>query len=262
MPSRSFAYQPAVVVTGGSSGIGAAFCRLAAQEGWHVWIGYGKGAGRAELLAEELNRAGNSAMAIRLPLDDADSLRQSIAAIASHQPIAEALVLCAAPPPTVAPFLKQMPDDFRRQFESTVVGTHLLLADFWRGCLRRRGGGHVLAVLSAALGPPAAPHMASYICAKSGLAALLQSAAAEFGRAGLRISMVNPGYVETPMLQAFQPLLLERARAAAPGRRFLHAEEVARTLLHGLQNPPPPGAIDELPLPTAMGPGSGRASAL
>ena len=43
--------RPAVVVTGGSSGIGAELCRAAAAAGWHVWVGYGAGAVRAETLA-------------------------------------------------------------------------------------------------------------------------------------------------------------------------------------------------------------------
>jgi NAD(P)-dependent dehydrogenase (short-subunit alcohol dehydrogenase family) len=40
-----------LVVTGGSSGIGAAVCLAAARAGWHVWIGYARGGDRAAALA-------------------------------------------------------------------------------------------------------------------------------------------------------------------------------------------------------------------
>lgn len=237
---------PSLVVTGGSSGIGAALCRAAARRGWHVWVGYAGGAARAERIAEEIAATGGAATPVALPLDAADRLADGIAAIAASRLVPEAVALCGAPAPDVAPFTKLSADQLRRQLEPVVVGNHALLAALWRECFRPRGGGHVLAVLSAALGPETAPHMAGYVAAKGGLEALLRAAAAELGRAGLRVSVVRPGYVETPMLNAFQPLLLERARASAPGGSFLAPGDVAGVLLNGLEAPPPPGTLSEL----------------
>ena len=238
--------RPAVVVTGGSSGIGAELCRAAAAAGWHVWVGYGAGAVRAETLAAELVEAGGSAEAVRLPLDDPEGLRLGVAAIADGRHPVEAAVLCAAPAPDVTSLLKATPGQFRRQFDCAVVGNHTLTTELWRRCFRPRGSGHLLAVLSTAHGPETATHMASYVAAKGALDALLRAAAAELGRAGLRISVVRPGYVDTPMLNAFEPRLIERARAAAPEGRFLMPAEVAGALLHGLQHPPHPGVVAEL----------------
>ena len=122
------------------------------------------------------------------------------------------------------------------------------MTEAWKRCFRARGGGQVLAVLSAAQGPPAAPHMAAYVAAKNGLEGLLNAAIAELGRGGLRIGVVRPGYVETPMLEAFEPLLLERARASMPDQRFIRPETVAEALMRGLANPGSAGGIAELPL--------------
>lgn len=251
MHSQNLPERPAVVVTGGSSGIGAELCRRAAHRGWHVWIGYAAGANRAEQLATDLQYKGCSATAISLPLHDPDKLRAGIAVIASHPSDAQALVLCGSPPPDVVSLLKLAPEQIRHQLECGVVGNHVLLTEFWRHCLRRRGGGHVIAVLTAALGPPAAAYMAGYIAAKGGLAALLEAAATELGRAGLRISALRPGYVETPMLEVFQPLLLERARALAPGQRFLTPDDIALVILQALESPPPPGIVAELDIATS-----------
>jgi 3-oxoacyl-[acyl-carrier protein] reductase len=246
MPDGERPRPRSVVVTGGSSGIGAAFCRLAARRLWHVWVGYASGADRARRLVAELTAEGGSAAAAALPLGDRRCIADSIAAISCAGPPPEAVVLCGAPAPDVVPFLKLTPEHFRRQLDAALVGNHALLAEMWRACFRPRGGGHVLAVLSAAQGPPTAPHMASYVAAKSGLETLLRAAAAELGPAGLRVSVVHPGFVETPMLRSFEPRLLERARATALGGGFLDPGAVAWVLLRGLEEPPQPGKVAEL----------------
>lgn len=226
-------------------------CRAAARAGWHVWVGYGRGAERAAEVVAGIVRDGGSAEAVALPLHDPEALVRGVARIVRVGPEVRAAVLCAAPAPDVASLLKLTPEQFRRQFDCAVVGNHALAAELWRRCFRPRGGGHLLAVLSAAqghatLGEEAATHMASYVTAKGALDALLRAAAAELGRAGLRISVVRPGYVETPMLRVFEPRLLERARTTTPRRRFLESTEVAAALLRGLEDPPRPGIVAEL----------------
>lgn len=251
MPEARVTSRPALVVTGGSSGIGAALCRSAAREGWRVWIGYATGRERAERIAGALSAEGAEVAAVALPLHQPVRLLAGVARIAAGPCLPEAVALCGAPAPDVASLLKLRPEHFRRQLECAVTGNHVLIAELWRRCFRPRGGGTVLAVLSAAQGPSAASHMAAYVAAKGGLEALLHAAAAELGRAGLRVGVVRPGYVETPMLGAFEPLLLERARGASPGRRFLRPEAVADALLRGLRNPSPPGHVAELTLDAA-----------
>lgn len=239
--------RPALVVTGGSSGIGAELCRRAARAGWRVWIGYATGEDRARRLAAEIVERGGEAGAVSLPLHDPEAIRRGVAVLADDASPVTAAALCGSPAPDLGSFTRQTPEQFRRQFDCAVVGNHTLAVELWRRCFRARGGGHLLAVLSAAQGgPQTASHMAGYVAAKGGLEAMLRAAAAELGRAGLRISVIRPGYVETPMLAAFEPRLLERARSAAPGGRFLGPADVAGALMKGLRHPPEPGEFAEL----------------
>ena len=67
------------VVTGGSSGIGAASVRLIAAAGARVVVGYNKGADRAAALIGELPGAGHKAM--YLPLEDTPQIRKVAAAV-------------------------------------------------------------------------------------------------------------------------------------------------------------------------------------
>ena len=67
------------VVTGGSSGIGAASVRLLAGAGARVVVGYNKGANRAAALIAELPGVGHQAM--YLPLEDSAQIRKVAAAV-------------------------------------------------------------------------------------------------------------------------------------------------------------------------------------
>jgi len=207
---------------------------------------------RAAALAAELSGRGADATPVHLPLDNPEALKQGIARVASAQPLPRAVALCGAPAPDVAPFAKLALPAMRRQVECAVLGNYTLCAELWRACFRRQGGGHVLAVLSAAQGPATASHMAGYVASKGGLEALLHAAAAELGRAGLRVSVVRPGYVDTPMLKAFQPMLLDRARESLSGGDFLAPEQVADALMRGLSTPGPGGTVQELSIDTAV----------
>ena len=78
------------VVTGGSSGIGAASVRLLANAGAHVVVGYNKGADRAAALIAELPGSGHRAM--YLPLEDSAQIRRVAAAVAEAFGRADILV--------------------------------------------------------------------------------------------------------------------------------------------------------------------------
>ncbi|MBE0530715.1 MAG: SDR family oxidoreductase [Rhodospirillales bacterium] len=245
-PETTKSVPRAVLVTGGSSGIGAEFARAAARRGWQVWLGYATGEERARRLAGELAEGGANVFPVRLPLDDIAGLEAGMARVIAEGPLPQAAVLCGSPPPDVASLLKLTAVSLRHQLECAVVGNHALLTRLWRHCFRSHAGGHVLAVLSAAQGPRPTPHMAGYVTAKGALESLLHAAAAEWGAGGLSISLIRPGFVDTPMLQAFPPLLIERALGQSA--TLLSPRDVAAALLHALDNPPAPGMVIEVPL--------------
>src|SRR5262249_58039649 len=78
------------VVTGGSSGIGAATVRLLAGAGARVVVGYNKGVDRAAALIAELPGSGHQAM--YLPLEDSAQIRKVAAAVKEEFGRADILV--------------------------------------------------------------------------------------------------------------------------------------------------------------------------
>ncbi len=226
-----------ILVTGGSSGIGAAFCKAAASGGFRPLVGYNTGRAAADAVVHEIKAAGGTALALHLPLDAPGAIADILGALPEEK-VPGAAVLLGWPAPKIAPFTRQDATEFERQ-QAAVTGCHALIATCWRLWWRKAGRGRVLAVTTAALSPPVAPHMASYVAAKGGLQSLLDAAAAELGPLGLRVDVAAPGYVETPMLSSFDPRLLDHARARAPGGAFLTPDAVAHALLRSLRRPPP-----------------------
>src|SRR5438128_5402383 len=78
------------VITGASSGIGAASARLFAEAGARVVVGYNKGVDRANRVAGEL--AGDGHKAMHLPLEDTAQIRRVAAAVREEFGRADILV--------------------------------------------------------------------------------------------------------------------------------------------------------------------------
>lgn len=229
----------AILVTGGSSGIGADIVRLASHRGFAVFIGYKKGVDRAQNIAHEIQRWDGKAFPVALCLDDPNSIDAALDVVARNGLDLEALVLCASPAPVLAPFVKVQKREFLDQFQVNVVSAHRLIAQCWRRFFSKNRRGHVIGLLSAAIGPPPSALLCSYIAAKRALQAVLECAAVELGPRGLRVNALSPSYTETPMLEAFPEPMLEMARAKRKSGRFLTSTEVAVHVVNCLESPEP-----------------------
>jgi NAD(P)-dependent dehydrogenase (short-subunit alcohol dehydrogenase family) len=91
-------------------------------------------------------------------------------------------------------------------------------------------GGAIVNVASVS-GLLAAPFHGPYGAAKSGVVALTQTMAIEWGRFGIRANVVAPGSVRTPRSEATKAPLDERARAWAPLQRPVEKEDIASAIL-------------------------------
>ncbi len=218
----------AVLVTGAGGAIGSAIASLARARGWAV-------------IAAQRDRAAT----LQLPLDEPDRFADVLATVDASLDVA-ALVLCASPPPLVSSFTKTPSDALVQQLQINVVAAHRLLAECWKRFFRPRKGGHVVAFSTAALGPPPTPHLVSYLVGKAAVEALVEAALAELGPAGLRGTVIRPGFTETPMLRAFPTPILDAARQST---RFLTPAEVAAATVDALDQPPAEPLLRRIELP-------------
>lgn len=225
-----------VLVSGGTGGIGSAICRTLHHRGYGVVLTFHRRADLAARLAAEL-----SGVAVTLDLENPAGVEDAMADLARDGVDVSAVVLAASPPPEIAAFGRITDAEMERQWRVNVRGSHRLLAAVLKTWMRRKQRGTAIAVLTSAMGEtghPAAGGMAGYVEAKFGLKGVLTAAQAEFG--WLRVGFIAPGFVETPMLKAFDDRWLAAMREQRPEGRFLAPEEVATQVADMI------GRLDEL----------------
>jgi cyclopentanol dehydrogenase len=99
--------------------------------------------------------------------------------------------------------------------------------------LRRAGGGSIVNI-SSALAIVGYGESASYTAAKGGLTALTRTVAVELATEGIRVNVVHPGVIDTPMVDdgvGRSPEALRAQAATAPLGRIGRAEEMAAAVL-------------------------------
>lgn len=182
-----------VVVTGGASGIGAACCRELARRGWTVVVADLDEAGAVSVAKE----VGGSAY--RVDVGDEASVESLAQRVDAEVGPATALVNSAGViqvplPPEELP-LKAWDDVIRVDQR----GTYLASIAFGAR-MARLGGGAIVNIASIA-GMRSMP-LHAYTPAKAAVISMTECLAAEWGRSGVRVNAVSPGYTRTPALQA------------------------------------------------------------
>jgi NADP-dependent 3-hydroxy acid dehydrogenase YdfG len=180
--------RPALV-TGASSGIGAATARALAAAG-HPVIVAARRLDRLEDLAAELVAGGAEAAA--LPLDLADPASIDACADAAADLLGPIDVVVAnAGQISSSTALAADPDEFARNVHVNLLGTQRLAARVGPAMVER-GHGDLVFVTSDVVARPRT-HMASYVAAKAGLEGLARAMQMELEGTGVRIGMVRPG---------------------------------------------------------------------
>ncbi|MCP1337253.1 SDR family NAD(P)-dependent oxidoreductase [Futiania mangrovi] len=210
------------VVTGGASGIGAACARLLAARG-------------ARLVVADMNEAGAEAVAretggtaMHLDVCDEASIEAVAARTEAEVGPAEILVTSAGiVQPPLPP--EELPMElFDRVVAVNLRGTYLSARAFAQHMLPRRKG--AIVTISSITAERATP-LHAYAPTKAAVTNLTAGLAAEWGRAGIRVNTIEPGYTRTPALQDQidrgyrDPTLLEENSALG---RLVEPDEIAR----------------------------------
>lgn len=195
-----------VWVTGASTGIGADICKQLAAEGVVV--------AASARNAEALNALGKGIHAFPLDVSDEKAVADTFEAIeAAYGPID--LIIAGAGTYTPASAADFRPEMFRRMYEVNYLGVINVLAAALPK-FRARRSGH-LSWIASVSGYRGLPKAAAYGPTKAALINLAESLKPELDRDGVKVSVINPGFVRTPMtaVNDFEmPFLMEPADAA------------------------------------------------
>jgi NAD(P)-dependent dehydrogenase (short-subunit alcohol dehydrogenase family) len=210
------------LVAGGAGGIGRATVALLARAGARVVS--------ADLAAPPAGADGVDGAEESLACDvtDAAAVRDLVAGVAARHGRLDVLVHSAGI--TRDAVLWKLADrDWSEVLRVNLDSAFLLLREA-APVMRRQGGGAVVLVTSIN-GERGKLGQANYAASKAGLIGLGRSAARELGRFGVRVNLVAPGLVLTPMTRALAPEVLERAVGETVLGRLAEPDDVARAVL-------------------------------
>jgi short-subunit dehydrogenase len=224
---RTWAGQGAVV-TGASSGIGAAVARRLADAGAALTL-TGRNVARLEEVAAACRDAGATVATVAGDLTGG-AVRERIVAAALELHGGIDLLVNNAGLTMNARFEDLAPAVLRRvvevDFFAAVELTRLALPSL----RRRRGRILVISSLTGLVGPPT---RTAYAAAKHALHGFFDALRIELRADGVAVTIACPGYVDTPMrLHAVLGDGREQGRDQASGRRMLTADAVAAAALH------------------------------
>lgn len=187
-------HRPAIV-TGASSGIGAATARVLAAAGHPVVLG-ARRERACEQIAEEIRAEGGRAIAVPLDVGDAESVKNFIAAATDAFGPTEILVSGAGD--LESALIHELDsDDFARQVQVHLIGAHRMTSAVVPGMVSRRRGDIVFIGSDVVRAPR--PRVGAYVPAKSAIEAMARTMQMELEGTGVRASIVRPGPTATAM---------------------------------------------------------------
>lgn len=187
--------EPVFLITGASSGIGAATARKAAQAGCRLVLA-ARSTDKLEALAEEL---GGPQRALAVACDVTEWEQQQAMVAQALEAFGRLDVVFAnAGFGATRGFLEESPEHWRAMVLTNVYGAALTLRATIPALREARG--HLLLTGSVA-GRVALPG-SLYSCTKWAVTAMAQSARGELDGTGVRVTLVEPGMVATPFFEA------------------------------------------------------------
>ena len=188
------------VVTGSSSGIGAATARLFARNSWNVVINYSRSTAPADAVAEECRAMGSEVLVIKADISNDIDCRRMAGEVDAAWGRTDVLVNNAGATRFVA--LKNLEglsaEDFQRIYSVNVIGSYQMTRAFVP-LLKKHPGSGVVNISSVASMMGIGSSIA-YMASKGALNAMTVGLARALGPE-IRVNAIAPGLVETPWLQ-------------------------------------------------------------
>jgi NADP-dependent 3-hydroxy acid dehydrogenase YdfG len=214
------------LVTGASSGIGAATVRALARAGFET-VAAARRVERCEELAREVG-----GRAVRLDVTDPDSVE----ALVDQLPEVSVVVHSAGGALGLEPVAEADEERWRTMYEANVIGV-VLVTRALLPALERGEGGHVV-VLGSVAGVEVYPGGAGYTAAKHAAHAVTKTLRLELLGKPVRVTEVAPGLVETEFSIVRFDGDAERAAEVYRGLEPLQAEDVADLIAFVVTRPP------------------------
>jgi short-subunit dehydrogenase len=215
-----------ILITGASSGIGAALARAYAADGVTLLL-WGRDATRLDGVAADCRAKGASVATQVFDLRDAAGFAKLLA---EAPPLDIAIFNAGLGGTAPADVAAETPQSVQAiaevNFTAPIIGANAVA-----GAMAARGTGHIVLVGSITESFPL-PMAPTYAATKAGLKLFAEAFGIRMARHGVRVSLVSPGFIDTPMsrqVKEAKPFLMDADTAAAIIKRRVAAG--ARTIV-------------------------------
>ena len=227
--------RPVLLVTGGSRGIGAAVCRLAARQGWNVAVNYAANRAAADTVVSEVKAEGGDAIAIKGDVGSAQDITLMFQAVDRHFGRLDGLVNNAGIVDTQQRVDEMSVERLERMMRVNVTGSILCAAEAVRRMSSKHGGkgGVIVNISSMAAVLGSASQYVDYAASKAAIDTFTIGLSREVANEGVRVNAIRPGVIDTDIHASGG--LPNRARDLAPSipmQRPGTAEEIADAVLY------------------------------
>lgn len=223
-----------LVVTGGSRGIGASVCELAARRGYDVVVNYSGDSEPAERVVSRVRELGRKALCVRADVADERQVRTLFGVAGEVGSLAGVVNNAAITGNTPGRLDEQSAATVRRVLEVNVGGVFLCCREAVRRLSTKYGGpgGAIVNISSTAARTGSAGEWVHYAASKAAVDTLTFGLAQEVAAEGVRVNAVAPGLVATGLhAAAGMPDRLERLAPGVPMGRPGEPDEIAEAVL-------------------------------
>ncbi len=230
-----------ILITGCSTGLGFATAELMARNGHTVYATMRNPQRAPEL--EQLARRDNLPITIlSLDVDSDESVKTTVTEVLAQAGQIDVLVNNAGIGP-LGPIEEAPFADFQAIMETNYFGVLRCIRATLPG-MRERGAGCIITISSVA-GKLYSPYHSAYCASKAAVEALCECLAGEVGPLGIRVSLVQPGVIDTPIIDKFDE--------ASPDTNYPNQIRLSAYLRASRDNHAPASMVADVVLAIATG---------
>lgn len=218
------------LVTGASSGIGAATAELFAELGAKVAIGYHQNENGAEQVRDKIANAGGKAITIRADVRLDDEIRAMVGRTQQELGPIDILVNNAGSLIGRVRLLEKMPEVWDEVIGLNLRSALLCSQEVAESMVERKRGA-IVNVVSIAGRTGGGPGAGAYATAKGGMIAMTKALAKELAPHGVRVNAISPGVIDTRFHEVFStPEMMRGFVASIPLGRIGTPSECANVI--------------------------------
>ena len=222
------------LVTGASSGLGARFAKILAEAGAQVVLAARRVARLKELRAE-IESNGGAAHLVALDVTDYASIKSAIAHAETEAGPIDILINNSGVSSTQR-LVDVTPEDYRQVMDTNLQGAFFVAQEAAKRMILRAKGDptrqHRIVNIASVAGLRVLSQIGVYCMSKAGVVQMTKAMALEWGRYGINVNAICPGYIETEInREYFQSEGGQKLIDMLPRKRIGHPEDLDGLLL-------------------------------